>query len=209
MDILRLVFLGIAQAFMLFGLCLADDDVVPDSATLVKFDFAQWCKAGNHKFVLESATLADVVRALGFGHIVDTSDPGNADPLWAVDYLNGETVVQFEADGDMGGDEHRLTGVTVYQRSEYPKANRLPAMDSCITFVFGTVGIKFSDLERELGRTPLSKKTASYKYEGKTKVPGRKDVAGMAQMFDVSANLTVKVEAGRVVGLSVSHITTY
>src|SRR5271156_2921472 len=64
-----LVMVWLFQAVLLGDYAEADEDVVPNSATHVNFDFAGWCKVGDHTFTLEKTKLADIVRTLGSGTI--------------------------------------------------------------------------------------------------------------------------------------------
>jgi hypothetical protein len=141
---------------LVFGFCFGENDVGQDSATIVKFDFAEWCKVGSHKFTLEKTTLRDVAKALGGGQIVNVnaSDPGNADSLWALYYRCGKNIVRFEADGDMGGPEHRMTGISIAPAKDFPFA-RLPLIEEPVEFRFGRIGMDFSELVKQMGRATL------------------------------------------------------
>jgi hypothetical protein len=142
---------------------------------------------------------------LGGGRIVNTSDPSNADPLWAVDYRSGESVVRFEADGDMGGPEHHLTGVEMKPAIEYPESSKLPAINLPVTFEFGAIGMQWSALENQLGPSGIHHGIAEYQYPGTKSI---KDSAGHFVNFDVSGFLRVRISGGKISAIVISHITT-
>jgi hypothetical protein len=210
MNFAHVTIIGLLQIAMFLGSARSDDDVVPDSATKVQFDFAKWVKVADKTFTLERTTLADVTEALGAGQIVNTdaSDPGNADPHWAVFYQCGNKIVRFEADGDMGGPEHRVTGVAIQAASDLTHPEKLAVLRANVVFPFGKIGMEFTDLQLKLGKAKLQKKCATYVYAGHTLIPDRKDIAGEAQTYDVTGYLSVKVEDGKIAGVSMSHITS-
>jgi hypothetical protein len=183
-----------------------NDDVLSESAPHVKFDFAQHCQVGKRTFTLEKGTLQEVIDFLGKGRIENTSPSGDADPLWDVAYRNGTWVVRFESGNDMGGAEHALTGVTVKSMAKYPGAAKLPAIDLPILFDFGSIGMSQADLERRLGRADIRQGMAEYQYIGSAIA---KDYTGQVMKGDVTGALRVQVSAGKIVGIEMSHITSY
>ncbi len=207
MDIFRFLCLGLVQAIFLFGSSMAEDDVVPDSATHVRFDFAQRCKVGDHTFILDDkTTLAGVIKTLGSGVIHRIGTPGDADPGWVVDYTDGRRLVRFASDGDMGGDDHVLEGVDVRPLTASEKIAGLPSLRPPVTFQFGSVGMSFSDLETVLGPAVRKRGVAWYVHTGKRPI---KVSSGEVLEYDVLATLRVNVVEGKVVAIQLWHVTSY
>jgi hypothetical protein len=207
---------------LIFLPVLADDtpkDGVTDSPTLLNKDFAQWCRVGQHTFHLERHSLAEISHLLGKGTVVNTSasDPGNADPLWAVAYRVGQDVIQFEADGDMGGPTHILTGITVVPRERYPSASRLPSIPGPIEFEFGRMGMPLQKLMLLLGKADVHGASVSYSYQGHAtgpKVASQRESVVQGQksgiiVFDVTAYLRAWITDGNLSSVEMTHVTTF
>jgi hypothetical protein len=204
MKIFRIVCLVLLQGALLFGTIFADDDTVPDSATQVKFDFAQWCKVGDHTFILEKTTLADVVKTLGSGVIrFNGKDAGGG--AYYVDYVCGNYIISFDCSAEMGGNDHQLEGVEVRPLGAGEKIAGLPSLRLPIAFQFGTVGMSFSDLVAALGQAKTTHGSAWYEYCGKKPI---KVSSGKVLDYDVTGTLRVNVVAGKVVAIELGHVTS-
>jgi hypothetical protein len=202
---IRVVCLGLVGSLLLFGLGRADDDVVPDSATAVKFDFAQSCKVGDHTFILEKTTLADVIHAIGSGIIRDNGrDAG--DHEFFVDYTDGSHLIRFSSNGEMGGDDHGLGEVEVRPLPSGQKASDLPALHDPVVFPFGSAGMPFSKLVAALGAATKRDGVAWYVYSGKSSI---KDYSGKTLEGDVLGTLRVKIVAGKVAAIQLGRVTSY
>jgi len=204
MDISRIVCLGIMQGILLFGSSMADDDVVPDSATSVRFDFAQWCKVSDHTFILEKTTLADVVKTLGSG-VIRFNGKDAAGGAYYVDYVCGNHIISFSCSAEMGGDVHELEVVVVRPLTAGEKVSDLPTLRLPIRFQFGALGMPFSDLVTVLGHAKTTRGVAWYEYSGKKPI---KISSGKTLDYDVSGTLRVNVVAGKVVAIQLCHVTS-
>jgi hypothetical protein len=204
MDIFRIVCLGLVQCILLLGSSMADDDVVPDSATTVKFDFAQWCKVGGHTFILEKTTLTDVIQAIGRG-VIRFNGKDAAGGEFFVDYTDGGHLIRFSSNAEMGGDDHELGEVEVRPLTASEKVAGLPSLRLPVTFQFGSVGMPFSRLVAKLGEAVRVQGTAWYEYSGKRPI---KVSSGEVLNYDVSATFQVKIVAGKVVAIDLGHVTS-
>jgi hypothetical protein len=197
----RILVIGV----LLSGLGRADDDVVPDSATPVKFDFAQSCKVRDHTFILEKTTLADVTHAIGSGVIRDNGQDAGEHEFF-VDYSDGSHLIRFSSNGEMGGDDHGLGEVEVRPLSSGQKAADFPALHDPVVFPFGTVGMPFAKLVAGLGPATKTDGVAWYVYSGKSSI---KDYTGKTLDGDVLGTLRVKVVAGKVAAIQLGRVTSY
>jgi len=164
MEAFRIVCLSLSLIVALSGSTIADDDVVPDSATAVKFDFAKWCKVDDHTFILEKTTLADVARTLKGGVIQRIGNRDDANLEWVVDYTDGRRLIRFSSFGDMGGENHELEGVEIRSLSTGNSGAQLTALAFCLRFQFGTIDMAFPDLVNALGPAIKTHGIAWYKY---------------------------------------------
>jgi len=205
MKFFCIVCLGLLSGALLFGQSVAEDDTVPDSATSVKFDFARWCKVGDHTFIIEKTTLADVVKTLGSGIIrFNGKDAGGG--AFYVDYVCGNHIISFDCSAEMGGNDHELEGVEVRPLAAGEKVVGLPSLRLPITFQFGSVGMPFSDLVAALGQAKTTHGVACYEYSGKKPI---KVSSGKVLDYDVTGTLQVKIVAGKVTAIDLGHVTSY
>lgn len=205
MDIFRIVCLGIVQGILLLGSSMAEDDFVPDFATPVKFDFAQWCKVGDRTFILNKTTLAEVIHANGSGVFRDNRRDAAAGEFF-VDYTGNGCLIRFSSNAEMSGDDHELEGVEMRPLTAGEKVAGLPSLRLPITFQFGSLGMSFTDLVAALGQTVQTPGIARYEYIGKKSI---KNTSGNALDYDVLATLRVKIVAGKVATIDVGHVTSY
>jgi hypothetical protein len=189
-----------------FASSLAADDAIPDSATVVRFDFARWCQVGDHTFSLESTTLANVIDALGSGTIRRVGNEGVADPTWVVDYTDGHRLIRFYSDNDMGGTEHYLGGLEIIPPATGDSFSDLPLLSSAITFSFGSADIALPGLVSALGPAVKTNGIEWYRYSGKKRAA---DSSGKERDVDVLATLRVQVVDGKVTALQIGHVSSY
>jgi hypothetical protein len=187
------------------GCLRADDDVVPESATVAKFDFAQWCKVGDHTFVFETATLADVVRALGSG-VIRRNEKDAAGGEFFIDYVSGRRWVRFSSNAEMGGDDHQLEEVEVRQLQNHDQTSGIPVLRSPVIFSFGTVGMPFSDLVAKLGPAMEVKHIVWYDFIGKKQ---EMDYAGKPLDGEVLGTLRAEIVGGRLISVQLGRVTSF
>ena len=205
MNVFRIVCLGLVLGILLFGSSMADDNFVPESATPVKFDFAQWCKVGNHTFILEETTLAAVIRATG-GGVIQGNGKDAAGGEFFVVYMDGDHLIRFSSNADMGGDDHELGEVEMRPLTASEKIAGLPSLRLSITFQFGSLGMSFADLVTALGPTVKLHGVAWYEYTGKKLI---KDTSGKVLNYDVLGTLRVKIDEGKVAEIDLGHVNSY
>jgi hypothetical protein len=200
----RVKFLILMECIRFGGLVAADDDSVPDSATTTKFDFAHHCKVGEHTFRFEITTLADIVRALGNGTIRGNGkDAGGGE--FGVEYVDGDYLIRFSSNAEMGGADHRLGGIEVRLLNTDEKRSDFPSLVFPVIFQFGTVGRPFSDLVAQLGPAEKTNGIAWYQCSGKKAI---KDSSGKIFEYDIFGALRVKVVDGKVTAIHVWHVTS-
>jgi hypothetical protein len=206
MNLLRPAFLSLLYGVLLLGLGVADDDdTLPDSATPVKFDFAQRCKVGGQTLVLEKTTLADVIRIIGSGVIHD-NDKDAAGHEFFVDYMENGRLIRFSSNSEMGGEDHLLGEVEVRPLTVSEKTVGLPPLHLPVSFEFGSVAMPFSDLVAALGIAVKIHGVAWYGYTGKKPI---KVSSGEVLNYDVLGTLKVKIVAGKVAAIDLSHVSSF
>jgi len=204
MKISCVLFLCFTQCILFAGFSVADEDTVSDSAATVKFDFAHHCKVGDFTFRFETTTLDDIIHALGSGVIMGNGKDAGESELF-VDFQDGENLIRFSSNAEMGGEDHRLGGVEVRPLSANEKRSALPSLGLPVKFQFGSIGRPFSRLETLLGPAVITEGVAWYRCSGKKAI---KDSSGKIMEYDVSGALRVQIVEGKVVALHVWHVTS-
>jgi len=182
-----------------------DDDDFPQGATLVSYDFAQWCQVGDHKFSFENTTLSDVIRSLGAGTIRRNGSPGAADYTYFVDYTNGHDLISFLSDSDMGGEKHELEGILIRPLSNQETHRKVPSLSLPIILPFGIPEPELTDLEKRLGLITIQKGRIYYEFKGKKPV---KDIRGQINICDVTTTLRASIAKGKAVSIEIWHVTS-
>ncbi len=57
---------------------VAEDEVESPHAAVVKWDFAEWCQIGSHRFTFEKTTLCDIIKTLRGGEMTRDGSSGTA-----------------------------------------------------------------------------------------------------------------------------------
>jgi hypothetical protein len=164
---------------------------------------------GRLRIILEQTSLDDMRAAASAGFIAHQGDAG-ASVYWLC-YTNLSSApaerIWMLADGEMGGDGHRITGVSA-QRLPGAKATAdCPALPTKLTPIRLATGIWLDTLP-QLARSKLGKVSfkrenwESYGYAGKA--PGKCDGGN----FDLTSFLTLQVEQGKIQSLRINKITS-
>ena len=182
---------------------LADDDgdaISPD-ATQVKWDFSEWCRVGEHRFVFEKTNLGDIIRAFGTGKISRDRDAGAVVYEWFVRYRLGNEIVTFMSNNDMGEPLHDLEEVEVkpWKRAVDPD---FPLIHGPISFPAGEPGMSSQALQQLLGPARLKKSYAEFLYLG------HQPSMNAGKRVEVQAWLRVKVVDGNIERMRISHVTS-
>jgi hypothetical protein len=204
MKMHRVIFLSLAQSVLLLGLSNVDDDTAPDSAAMAKFDFAHHCKVGGHTFRFETTTLAEIVGELGSG-VIRGNGKDAGDGEYTVDYLNGDELIRFSSNAEMGGDDHRLGGVEVRRLSGDEQRAGIPFLRFPVTFQFGSVEMPLANLIAVLGPAKKTGDVVWYRYVTQKQV---KVSYGQSVDYDISATLWAEITAGRVSAIRLWHVTS-
>jgi hypothetical protein len=178
--------------------------VSPD-ATVVKWDFAQWCQIGRERFTLEKTTLTDVMRAFGGGRITRDGHEGDANFNWLVRYRWRNQIVTFSSNNEMGSDTNDLEGIEIGPANEVSDASKLPVIYGPITLPIGVPGMSFRSLQRILGYAQLKSGYAEYQYLGDK---GIKSSDGKTGDFNVQGWLRVKIVGEKVQHITLGHLTS-
>jgi hypothetical protein len=204
MSLIRFVCLIIASGFLLVGSSEADDDVVPDSATLVDFDFAHHCKVGDHTFRFEKTTLADIIHELG-SEVICFNGGDASYGEYFVEYAESGRLIRFSSNAEMGGDTHDLEEVEIVPLSADEKEASLPPLRLPVIFQFGSVGMSFLDLENVLGKATKTGGIAWFKYSGKKPI---KVSSGEALDYNVFASLRVRIVFEKVAAIQIGRVSS-
>jgi hypothetical protein len=201
---IRVLFLSLVQSVLVMGLSFADEDTVPASATMAKFDFAHHCKVGAHTFGFETSTLAEIIRELGSG-VIKGNGKDAGDGEFTVDYAHGDELIRFSSNAEMGGDDHRLGGIEMRPLSGDEKRAGLPSIPFPVTFEFGSVKTRFANLIEILGPVKKTGDVVWYRFVGQKQI---KTSSGQSVDYEASAALRVKITAGRISEIQVWHVTS-
>jgi hypothetical protein len=168
---------------------------------------------------LEETTLDQIVGGVGRGHI-DRSGDDHDLAYWLCYCVPGSPWSQrlwIIAHGEMGGPEHRVGAVVVYQvegRVSAPEAcPSLPPAFKDISLDRGVrIGTQLTELLRILGRPSARREDwLMFQYAGKVagKFRGPGDTVDRVVDFDEIGSLEARVVSERVAALRVSKTTTY
>jgi len=182
-----------------------DDSDFPRGATLVSYDFAQWCQVGDHKFIFERTTLSSVIRAVGAGTIRRNGSPGAANYTYFVDYTDGSNLISFLSDSDMGGEKHDLEGILIRPLSNEEKLHKVPLLLLPIILPFGIPEPKLASLEQKLGASTIQKGRIYYEFKDNWPI---KDLSGKINVCDVTTTLRANVANRKIVSIEIWHVTS-
>ncbi len=180
----------------------------PENAALQSSPFSE-LMMGGLRVILEQTTLDDIRTAVSAGVIAHQGDAG-ASVYWLC-YTNLSSApaerIWMLADGEMGGDGHRITGVSAQRLSGAEATADCPALPAKLTPIRLATGIWLDTLP-QLARTKLGKFSLkrenweSYGYAGKA--PGK--CAG--GHLDLTSFLMLQVERDRIQSLRINKITS-
>jgi len=122
-----------------------------------------------------------------------------------VDFQDGENLIRFSSNMEMGGEDHRLGGIEVRPLSADERHAALPSLGLPVNFQFGSVGRPFSRLENQLGPAIITAGIAWYRCSGKKSI---KDSSGKMLEYDILGSLRVQIVEGKVIAFHVWHVTS-
>lgn len=160
---------------------------------------------GSFKVKLEETTLRQVIGAAGNGEIAHQGDAGES--IYWLCYTTPNERVWIIADGEMGGEEHRVGQIVAREIRGVQSTKVCPSLSSNLLPLYldksiwlGTTKEKATHILGAPSHTDSS--WQSYNYSGK--VPGECSPEG----FDLLNWLLLTVEGGKVVELRAGQVTS-
>jgi hypothetical protein len=178
-----------------------------DPGAIVKF--------GAFEARIEDTRLEEFQRRFGGGTEAHRGDA--AESLGWLCYSLPPKQLVWLGSGELGGGGNTLTEVTALEVEakdrRLQKCPAIPESSRPVSFTWGWLGSSREALEKELGPTSAKQNDLiTWYYDGKQLRPSPfvKDEGKSVQVeADVGATVTLRFRAGRVVGLFVTHATTY
>ncbi len=180
----------------------------PERAAFQSSPFSE-LTMGRLRVILEQTSLDDMHTAVSTGVIAHQGDAGESVYWLCYTNLSSEPAerIWMLADGEMGGEVHRITGVSAQRLPRAKATADCPALPAKLTPIRLANGIWLDTLP-QLARTKLGKVSfkrdnwESYGYAGK--VPGKCDGGNL----DLTSFLMLQVEKGRIQSLRINKITS-
>ena len=181
-----------------------EQDDTFSSATRVDYDFVKWCRVGSHIFILESATLTDVIHAIGQGSLKGNRRDA-AGGEFMVDYTDGKNLIQFSSNAEMGGDTHDLDGIEIRPLTPSEQEMDFPLLKAPLLFPFGNLGMPLNKLKTKLGPATTVMGKVAYFCREKRLI---KVSTGEQINYEVDGVLEAKITRGKIAALRIAHLTS-
>ena len=176
----------------------------------MKFAPAPKLVIGTHHVTFEETTLDNVIAIVGAGSIAHHGDASES-TYWLcyrIRTARHSELLWLTSNGEMGGGEHSVTGITAVKVPHSTKPQDCPSLPPDLANVHIPpnlwLGTSVATVLHALG--PPSHKSEdwwTYTYETKVRGDGRCDGG-----FDRIASLDVKIEHGLVVSIQTEQVTS-
>jgi hypothetical protein len=160
----------------------------------------------------EKSTLGEIRDAIGIGTVEHRGDAGGS-IYWLCYSIPSHPVAQrvwLIADGEMGGNEHRVTGVHALQSAAIRASNGCPLLQQGFLLVHFDNGLWLGQARTKVTNTLGSPSAQtggwwSYSYAGKA--PGLNE--GHSVDYDVTSLFEAQLKGGTITAIIASQVTSY
>lgn len=184
--------------------CVHADQQVEVPATL-KVDPVRQARFGGFIVRFEKTTLAEIRKAIGSGSIAHKGDAGKS--VYSLCYSLPDQVIRVDSHGEMGGLEHRLTGIsaslTDASSDKGDPCPKMPRQFQPVSFDFGWIGTPRKSLVKTLGQ-PSGSRGNTLVFHYHQPIHKDKQVIG-----DVTSRVETTLANDKVISLKAWRVTSY